>query len=245
MLREPMRFALMSSGDPMKMTMEERFWSKVRKAEGCWVWAGTMRGAYGTFSIGARSAGQVGAHRMAWQLTNGPIAAGLFVCHRCDNPPCVNPDHLFLGTVQDNVADMVAKGRGVAADRHGCAKLTREQAQAVLDTYFAGGITIKETGRTLGVPRGTVRDIVCGRAWKELYTDAHRAAFPGLAKQNTAVRHPKGGAVGVSKLSDHQVAEMRGLYEAGLASQYQLADRFGVHQATVHRIVSGKGWTHV
>lgn len=92
-------------------TPEERFWPKVLKGEGCWLWQSTMgeRG-YGQFTVSA--ARKVGAHRFAWELTHGPIASSdLYVCHHCDNPSCVRPDHLFLGTTQENMDDRKRKGR--------------------------------------------------------------------------------------------------------------------------------------
>jgi hypothetical protein len=89
------------------MISAARFWPKVRKDRGCWVWTGaTTTTGYGRLS------GQP-AHRLSWEIHHGPIPAGLFVCHRCDNPGCVRPDHLFLGTHEANMADMVAKGRHV------------------------------------------------------------------------------------------------------------------------------------
>lgn len=87
-----------------------RFWSKVDKGPGCWTWTGaTQNYGYGAVTIHGLTRR---AHRVSWELAHGPIPDGLHVCHRCDNPPCVNPDHLFLGTAQDNVDDKDAKGRG-------------------------------------------------------------------------------------------------------------------------------------
>jgi hypothetical protein len=92
------------------------FWQHVDKTGDCWVWTGaTAHNGYGVLGVGGK---QLKAHRFSWTLTNGTISDGLFVCHRCDNPPCVRPDHLFLGTVQDNTADMVAKGRQNQGDKH-------------------------------------------------------------------------------------------------------------------------------
>ena len=91
----------------------ERFWSKVLfSADGCWLWSrSTTHGGYGQFGVGSGPQRMMKAHRMAWLLTFGEIPNDLRVLHHCDNPPCVRPDHLFLGTLSDNSQDMVAKGR--------------------------------------------------------------------------------------------------------------------------------------
>jgi hypothetical protein len=94
--------------------LARRFWSKVDKGGDCWVWTASLdRKGYGQIAITANGSKRPrGAHRVAWELTHGPIPSGLCVCHRCDNPRCVRPDHLFLGTVGDNNRDMWRKGRG-------------------------------------------------------------------------------------------------------------------------------------
>jgi hypothetical protein len=99
--------------------IKERFWSKVDKSGGgntCWAWlAATTRGGYGNFSIDGKPRR---AHRVVWEIVNGKIPDGLDCLHTCDNPPCVNPAHLFLGTKNDNMADMRAKGRFPTGDKH-------------------------------------------------------------------------------------------------------------------------------
>ncbi len=99
---------------------EERFWRRVQTSEGCWEWTGSRRGnGYGVHWTDERKL--TGAHRYSYELHHGAIAdSSLFVCHHCDNPPCVRPDHLFLGTVLDNARDMVAKGRQVTIRRDAC-----------------------------------------------------------------------------------------------------------------------------
>jgi hypothetical protein len=86
-----------------------RFWEKVLKTDGCWVWIAARNPlGYGLASVESRT---IKAYRVSWELSNGPIPKGLCVLHRCDNPPCVNPDHLFLGTIRDNNIDRQRKGR--------------------------------------------------------------------------------------------------------------------------------------
>lgn len=96
-------------------SVEARFWAKVdvRGPDECWEWqASTTSSGYGQIMVNARPRRITRAHRLSWTIANGPIPSGMVVCHRCDNPPCVNPAHLFVATQQDNIADMVRKGRG-------------------------------------------------------------------------------------------------------------------------------------
>lgn len=153
---------------PLK-TLEDRFWSKVARGaeEECWLWIGaTQVNGYGY--LGATlGRPQLKAHRLSYELNKGPITEGMLVCHRCDNPPCVNPAHLFLGTKADNSADMVEKGR--SPNRNGLrnphVKVTAEQ---VVEIRRLGeeGLTQQSIGARFGISQVQAGKIIKGKAWK-------------------------------------------------------------------------------
>lgn len=144
-----------------RRSLEERFWEKVNRSafKGCWLWKGsTFHFGHGQFSVtqdGRRRNKK--AHRVAWELTNGPIPDGLMVCHRCDNPPCVRPDHLYLGTAKDNHDDSWNKGRAFMQlrDDHPFKKLSDEQTLEAL-CLWEGGAYAREIAEYFGIARGSV-----------------------------------------------------------------------------------------
>ena len=120
-MRDPRRAGLFTFG-PRPRDPVERFWEKVKKTSGCWLWTGTVSRGYGNLRVGSLRDGtrrKVLAPRFSYELVHGPIEDGMFVCHHCDNRRCVRPDHLFLGTNSDNIKDCVAKGKFGARSRWG------------------------------------------------------------------------------------------------------------------------------
>lgn len=163
----------------MTLQDESRFWSKVRVAQsGCWEWSGPTfdeRG-YGAFTV---DGGTRRAHRVAWTTLHGPIADGLCVCHHCDNPSCVNPQHLFLGTQQENVADRDAKGRQAVGARNGRytkpertprgkrhwhSRVMPEMAAEIRQRY-ADGTPITALAPAYGVGTSTIWRVVSNQHW--------------------------------------------------------------------------------
>lgn len=150
--------------------LDVRFWRKVRQAPGnaCWLWTGALdhRG-YGDYR---KHTPERKAHRLAWHVVNGPIPAGLFVLHTCDNPPCVRPDHLFLGTHVDNMRDSAAKGRNAsqrypglrAGARAGNAKLTQANVQEIRSSTSSH----TDLAHQFGICAEHVRRIRRGQRWR-------------------------------------------------------------------------------
>lgn len=142
----------------------EEFWALLDRAGDCWTWprSTTRPGGYGRIMIRGR---KVLTHHFAWELTSGAIPDGMRVLHRCDNPRCVRPDHLFLGTQADNVHDMWAKGRADhRGERNGRARLTPDDVRQIRQ-LSREGVGYRPIARRFGVASPTVRDIVKGWHW--------------------------------------------------------------------------------
>lgn len=142
-----------------------RFEEKVDRgpSAGCWLWRGAMTGAYGSYRLKGAARG---AHRVAYEMYVGPIPDGMYVCHRCDVPACVNPAHLFIGDHDANMRDMADKGRANVrvGEDHERAKLTDEGAIAVR----RGQLSVADAARKFGMSKAAVYHVLAGRTWKHL-----------------------------------------------------------------------------
>lgn len=144
-----------------------RFWKFVNKGEEneCWTWNGAKAThGYGAFSVGIK---RTTAHRFSWQLHFGEIPKGMMVCHKCDNPPCVNPKHLFLGTDADNQRDKKLKGRAARGERNNKAKLTESDVREIR-TLIEQGLSYREIARMFNVRHAAILTIKSGKNWSWL-----------------------------------------------------------------------------
>jgi hypothetical protein len=182
-----------ASRGPVRERFDRNF---AQQPRGCWEWTGrrNLQG-YGNFSINSR---KVAAHRVAWTLANGPIPAGMHVCHHCDNPPCVRPDHLFLGTAADNIRDRNVKGHTARGERHGSrtkpealtfgdrngsrrhpesrprgdrhanTRLTESDIRSIRLRYASGLSTQMQLAAEFGVGHSTISNIVRRQVWSHI-----------------------------------------------------------------------------
>lgn len=157
----------------MKDTQEDIFWSYVnRDSDGCWPWTKSLfPTGYGQFHFKTPDGKVIRrAHRVAYYLAHGSFDTTLNVLHMCDNPPCCNPAHLFLGTPRDNVSDMLRKRRGNTSIRARCethpqAKLTLDDVRTIRHLYFAERRTLREIGDYFAVSLSNIHNIVRRKTW--------------------------------------------------------------------------------
>jgi hypothetical protein len=193
-------------GNPLprlRRSVETRFWGKVNKTEGCWLWtAGKALTGYGKFYYGGKALNKLAlAHRFSYELAYGPIPDGLLVCHRCDVRLCVRPEHLFLGTHAENMADMARKGRAASnryrelfnkfptmhnetfvppsnKSRPKPKKLCENDVLLMRAMFASGRFNCKELGKLFGISRSSAWEAVTGKSWKHL---SNHAAIDGVA----------------------------------------------------------------
>jgi hypothetical protein len=212
------------------LSSEERFWMQVKKTRNCWLWTGRKdKNGYGLFQGEIHGVVYRKAHRYSWALHNDqPVPAGGQVCHACDNPPCVRADdHLFIGTIMDNMDDKIRKGRGRVAygEKSGKAKLTEEQAKAIrLDPRTWAAI-----GADYNLAASTVGSIKQRISWRHLDVEVVKGKRPG----------PRRG------VSDNITPEIVRTIRTSTERGRVLAKRYGVSEQTICDIRKRRSWKHI
>ena len=160
-----------------KISLPDRFWSRVDKngpivhgmTTPCWIWTKFTTAPprnYGIFTV--KKGHTVKTHRLSWELTYGKIPDGLYVCHKCDNPPCCNPSHLFLGTAKDNAIDMFTKKRVIIrkGESSSLAKLTWDKVREIRFKYANRNVTQRDLAKEYNVHQSTILKIINNMTWK-------------------------------------------------------------------------------
>lgn len=159
-------FLLFTERSKPSAKTSDRFWACVDKSGGpnaCWLWKGHKnRGGYGQLEFKGK---HFKAHRLAYEFEIGPIPEGMCVLHKCDNPSCCNPKHLFLGTPRDNAKDRNQKGRQAYGERHGRSKLTEHDVIKIKNDDSL----IEIIASNYGVGKGTIYSIKAGRSWRHVF----------------------------------------------------------------------------
>lgn len=218
--------------------LDERFWSKVNKDtdSGCWEWTATKNNkGYGMFTVSSYAGKQL-AHRLSYRDAHGPIPKGGLILHSCDNPACVNPEHLRIGTHKENVADMDERNRRVTNTPFGEANcnalLTAYQVIQMRRDYIAG-VPKAQIAEANGITKASLDDVISGNSWKHLLgVDG----APSLADLKAARR--------LTSVTAEDAREVWRLhFERNSVTEIVKQTGLGMH--SVAGIVGGKTWRHL
>jgi len=221
-------------------SLKKRYAKKVIKQgdNKCWSWKGWTRKGYGGISYKDK---ELGAHRASYIIHIGEIPDGMHVLHNCpggDNRICSNPKHLWIGTNDDNVADMVAKGRNIKGESHYLHKLTAQQIVEIKQLLYMG-IKHKEIAKKFDINRSTVGSIKNKKSWKSV----SNPDIDSIIK-NMKQLHKGGKELPFAKLTDEKVIEIKKLAKSGL-STIELMGLYNISKSAINKIKRGETWKHV
>lgn len=210
---------------------------KIVTSSGCWEIDKSLNKGYPMIKVKGK---QWRCSRLYYTYAIGPIPRGMFVCHTCDNPLCVNPDHLFLGNARDNNLDMLGKGRAKPpkGEKHHTTKFNVAQIIDIRELYAMGSYNQYQLARIYHVTVQTINNIVRGKTWKDVdgpITNTGHVNPPSKSGEDSP------NAI----LTEENIREIRSLYAAGGISFKKIGDRYGVNATHIYRIVKRQAWAHV
>ncbi len=210
----------------------ESFWKRVQKTDGCWEWPGPFSGSGYGYVYGDGTGHSLLAHRVSYVIHKGPIAPGLHICHACDNPKCVNPEHLWAGTHEENHKDALIKGRKHSSSIRSLVKLNAESVRRIL----ALGPTTPtvQLAEMFGVHRSTILDVLRGSIWWVVDPHIQRPIKPfgQTGKIGLHKREPR-------KLSQDAIRSILEMTNRGCGIA-EITRSMGIGRATVRKVVYGK-----
>lgn len=222
------------------MRLIERFESQIDKKNNneCWLWIGEIADHGGGI---LRIGGQIlSAYRLSYEIYTGEITNDLCVCHSCDIRACVNPNHLWLGTHAENMADAAKKNRMHPGEQSAQSKLKNEQVIEIINLYKTGSYSQQQLGKMFGVEHTQIHQIITGKSWKHLDIDRSFRKGRGSSGDKNGTRlHPetvkRGEDHPSTKLSDAIIAQIRSLNDQ--LTQRELAKQFNISQSQIGRIL--------
>ena len=230
------------------------FWRYVKKdpnhPKKCWEWSKSLTTyGYGQFNINGC---MWATHRLSYVIAHKIIPDGMCVCHKCDNAKCVNPDHLFLGTKNDNMQDMIQKGRAFhpTGENAPMPKLSAQHVAEIRALYKMGFARKATLARAYGIGRSAVGQLLLGRAWPDVFPCPEDDPCVIIMKRRiesgeflTDRPSQKGEKHSQSKLTEDAVRIIRREYSRGEVKR--LANEFGIAVGTVRDIYNRRRWSHV
>jgi len=221
----------------------KKFWSYISLPQDLyndeWIWNGTVNeGGYGVFFYNYT---RTMAHRLMYSCYYGSFDDSLFVCHKCDNPPCVNPNHLFLGTPKDNSVDMSIKGRSPRGSKSGTSKLHENDVLKILkDISLNRYSTILEITNNYNIQSMQIIRILQGKSWKHITKNFDLNQLKNILKiqQNRGSNNPR------AILSDSDVVDIKIRLKRGEKGSH-IAKLYGIYKGRVSDIKNGKQWAHI
>jgi hypothetical protein len=207
--------------------------------DACWDWVGSRdKSDYGRFRINGK---QTGTHRVAYMMEIGDIPWGYCVCHKCDNPSCVNPKHLWVGTDQDNTNDKVSKNRQLQGSNHHSAKLIESDVREILiNIYNNQYISTVQIYNDYDVTSAAINDMLRGKSWKTITNIVTEELGVNLQDLHNSIN-----ACTYRRLQPPNVRKIKKIIRETDLTDKDISIQFSVKQNTVSKIRSGKTWSHV